>query len=162
MKKLSRREWIAVAVSLVVVALFSPFFLAQFILGNTGADALLGSSIVGTDISEEVVVEDIVEGTGLVAQVGSIVSAHYTGMFEDGTMFDSSKQREPYTFQLGVGAVIPGWDKGVVGMKVGGSRRLVIPPALAYGQNGFVTESGVQIIPPNATIIFDIELVDVQ
>jgi peptidylprolyl isomerase len=97
-------------------------------------------------------------GTGEQAQAGNIVSVHYTGTLQDGTKFDSSLDRnEPITFVLGQGMVIAGWDEGISLMKVGGKARLIIPPNLAYGERG---AGGV--IPPNATLIFDVELLDVQ
>lgn len=100
---------------------------------------------------------DIVKGTGTTAEAGNTVSVHYSGWLEDGTQFDSSVDRgEPFTLTLGAGGVIPGWEEGLLGMQVGGKRQLRIPAALAYGETG----SGP--IPPNATIIFDIELLDVQ
>jgi peptidylprolyl isomerase len=101
---------------------------------------------------------DIVAGTGATPTAGQTVSVHYTGWLEDGTQFDSSVDRgQPFTFVLGQGNVIPGWDEGVATMKVGGKRQLVVPPELAYGADG---AGGV--IPPNATLTFDVELLDVQ
>jgi peptidylprolyl isomerase len=101
---------------------------------------------------------DIVEGTGATPTAGQTVSVHYTGWLEDGTQFDSSIDRgQPFTFVLGQGNVIPGWDEGVATMKVGGKRQLVVPPDLGYGESG---AGGV--IPPNATLIFEVELLDVQ
>jgi FKBP-type peptidyl-prolyl cis-trans isomerase len=98
--------------------------------------------------------EDTVVGEGTVATKGQTVSVHYTGWLENGTKFDSSKDRdEPFAFKLGAGQVIRGWDEGVAGMKVGGVRRLTIPPHLAYGDRG---AGGV--IPPKATLIFEVEL----
>jgi FKBP-type peptidyl-prolyl cis-trans isomerase len=103
-------------------------------------------------------IEDTKVGTGPEAQPGRQVSVHYTGTLMDGTKFDSSRDRnEPFEFRLGAGEVIPGWDQGVKGMKVGGTRKLTIPPSLAYGSRG---SSGV--IPPNATLKFDIELLGVR
>lgn len=100
---------------------------------------------------------DIVTGEGAEAASGMTVLVHYSGWLEDGTLFDSSVTRgEPFRLTLGAGGVIPGWEEGLVGMKVGGKRQLVIPPDLAYGENG---AGGV--IPPNATLIFDIELLEV-
>jgi FKBP-type peptidyl-prolyl cis-trans isomerase FkpA len=97
-------------------------------------------------------------GTGTEAQAGKTVSVHYTGWLLDGTKFDSSKDRnQPFSFPLGGGQVIKGWDEGVAGMKVGGKRTLVIPPDLGYGARG---AGGV--IPPNATLKFEVELLDVK
>lgn len=98
--------------------------------------------------------EDLVEGDGDVAGPGQKVSVHYTGWLSDGSKFDSSKDRDmPFDFPLGAGHVIRGWDEGVQGMKVGGSRKLTIPPQLGYGPAG---AGGV--IPPDATLIFEVEL----
>jgi FKBP-type peptidyl-prolyl cis-trans isomerase FkpA len=106
---------------------------------------------------------DLVQGTGTDAQAGRVISVHYTGWFFDeseasrrGVQFDSSTGGEPFSFTLGVGQVIPGWDQGLIGMRVGGIRRLVIPPSLAYGA---IRNSSV---PPNATLLFEVELLDVQ
>ncbi len=97
-------------------------------------------------------------GTGAVAKAGETVTVHYTGWLTNGTKFDSSRDRnEPFTFHLGAGEVIPGWDEGVQGMRVGGRRKLTIPPSLGYGARG---AGGV--IPPNATLIFDVELLGVK
>jgi FKBP-type peptidyl-prolyl cis-trans isomerase FkpA len=98
--------------------------------------------------------DDTVVGTGATATKGQTVSVHYTGWLIDGDKFDSSKDRnDPFQFLLGAGRVIRGWDEGVQGMKVGGTRRLTIPPQLGYGAQG---AGGV--IPPNATLIFEVEL----
>jgi FKBP-type peptidyl-prolyl cis-trans isomerase len=98
--------------------------------------------------------DDTTLGEGDVASKGQTVSVHYTGWLENGTKFDSSKDRdEPFEFKLGAGQVIRGWDEGVAGMKVGGVRRLTIPPQLGYGDRG---AGGV--IPPKATLIFEVEL----
>lgn len=102
--------------------------------------------------------KDVTTGTGAEARAGNAVSVHYTGWLTDGTKFDSSVDRgQPFTFNLGSGGVIAGWDEGVAGMKVGGKRILVIPPDLGYGARG---AGGV--IPPNATLIFQVELLSVQ
>jgi FKBP-type peptidyl-prolyl cis-trans isomerase len=100
---------------------------------------------------------DIVTGTGETAVPGKPVSVHYTGWLTSGEKFDSSVDRgKPFVFTLGAGQVIKGWDEGVAGMKAGGKRQLRIPPSLGYGENG---AGGV--IPPNATLIFDVELIEV-
>jgi len=105
----------------------------------------------------ELIIEDITIGEGDEATTGQSITVHYTGTLEDGTKFDSSKDRnDPFVFTLGVGQVIKGWDKGFAGMKVGGSRKLTIPPEMGYGARG---AGGV--IPPNATLIFDVELLAV-
>ena len=100
---------------------------------------------------------DQVVGTGAEAVAGQRVSVHYTGTLTNGQKFDSSRDRgKPFQFHLGRGEVIKGWDQGVAGMKVGGSRKLTIPPELAYGARGFPP-----VIPPNSTLVFDVELVAV-
>ena len=107
---------------------------------------------------QELKIEDLTVGTGEEAKTGNKVTVNYLGTLTDGTKFDSSYDRkQPFTFNLGQGEVIQGWDKGVFGMKVGGKRRLTIPPDLAYGESG----SG-EIIPPNSTLIFDVELLKVE
>jgi peptidylprolyl isomerase len=96
-------------------------------------------------------------GTGAEAKAGDHVVVHYTGTLTDGKKFDSSRDRgQPFHFPLGAGRVIRGWDEGVAGMKVGGRRRLVIPPELGYGSRP------VGPIPPNSTLMFDVELLDVH
>lgn len=105
----------------------------------------------------DLIIEELVAGDGAEAQTGQNVSVHYTGWLADGTKFDSSVDRgQPFGFPLGAGRVIPGWDQGVVGMKVGGKRKLTIPPHMAYGERGFPGA-----IPPNATLTFEVELLGV-
>lgn len=118
----------------------------------------------GTKMSEkyedvtELKIEDVKVGDGTEAVSGKKVSVHYTGWLTNGTKFDSSVDRgQTFSFQLGAGQVIKGWDQGVAGMKVGGKRQLIIPPTMGYGERG---AGGV--IPPNATLVFDVELKDVQ
>jgi len=104
-------------------------------------------------------IEDLQVGEGPAAQAGDTISVHYTGWLQDGTQFDSSRDRgQPFTFTLGQGDVIAGWDEGLIGMQVGGVRRLTIPSDKAYGASG----AGGGLIPPNATLIFEVELLDIQ
>ena len=101
---------------------------------------------------------DVVVGTGREAAKGNLATVHYTGWLTNGKKFDSSvDRRDPFSFPLGAGQVIRGWDEGVAGMKVGGKRKLTIPPDLGYGARG---AGGV--IPPNATLVFDVELLEVR
>ena len=101
---------------------------------------------------------DEVVGTGPSPLRGRTVTVHYTGMLEDGTKFESSVDRgQPYDFRIGVGGVVKGWDEGIMTMRIGGKRRLIIPPDLGYGATGRPPQ-----IPPNSTLIFDIELLNVK
>jgi len=126
---------------------------------------LLAQTLVLADGVESLQITDIVEGTGAVAEAGQVAVVHYTGWLYDagadeqkGEKFDSSVDRgEPFSFPLGAGRVIRGWDQGVAGMKVGGKRRLVIPADMAYGDRG---AGGV--IPPGATLVFDVELIELK
>jgi FKBP-type peptidyl-prolyl cis-trans isomerase len=103
-------------------------------------------------------IEELQVGTGAEAKSGATVDVHYTGWLTNGTKFDSSKDRgRPFSFRLGAGQVIQGWDQGVAGMKIGGKRKLTIPPELGYGARG---AGGV--IPPNATLVFEVELLGVR
>ncbi len=113
----------------------------------------MGEKITDTGLKYE----DLLEGEGKVAEANQKVSVHYTGWLTDGTKFDSSLDRnDPFSFPLGGGRVIRGWDEGVQGMKVGGKRKLTIPPQLGYGSAG---AGGV--IPPNATLVFEVELLEI-
>jgi FKBP-type peptidyl-prolyl cis-trans isomerase len=101
---------------------------------------------------------DQVEGTGASPQPGKTVTVHYTGTLDNGTKFDSSRDKgQPFSFVIGTGRVIKGWDEGVMSMKVGGKRKLIVPPQLGYGASGSPPR-----IPPNSTLNFDVELLDVK
>lgn len=120
--------------------------------------ALFSAFLLLPATAEELQIRDITIGTGEEADVGVTVTVHYTGWLMDGTKFDSSLDRNtPFSFTLGERRVIPGWEQGVVGMKVGGKRELIIPPELGYGAQG----AG-NVIPPNATLKFEVELLEVK
>lgn len=113
---------------------------------------------IGAQDVKDLVVKDVKVGTGAEAKDGNTVTVHYTGTLTNGKKFDSSKDRnQPFSFQLGRGEVIKGWDRGVKGMKVGGSRKLIIPAHLGYGDRGAGAD-----IKPGATLLFDVELLKVE
>jgi FKBP-type peptidyl-prolyl cis-trans isomerase FkpA len=148
---MSKRSSLRTMVRLAVTA---PLFLIGLGSQDAGAEPARGRQ---EDASALQVVDEIV-GEGAAAASGDRVTVHYTGWLTDGTKFDSSKDRnQPFVFALGAGSVIRGWDQGVVGMKVGGKRRLTIPSDLGYGARG---AGGV--IPPNATLVFEVELLKID
>jgi FKBP-type peptidyl-prolyl cis-trans isomerase len=121
-----------------------------------GGEAAAPTQQLVLDVGD-LVVEDLTVGIGALAETGDTLNVHYVGRLENGTEFDNSYVRgTPFTFTAGAGQVIAGWDQGIPGMRVGGTRRLTIPPNLAYGLNGRGP------IPPNATLIFDVELVSIE
>lgn len=135
-------------------------------LTTTGVMLLVFLSVLGCNeekneakMKSGLIIVDNVVGEGLEAAKFDILTVHYTGKLEDGTVFDSSKNpgRDPFRFTVGLGQVIRGWDEGFVGMKIGGTRTLTIPPEMGYGVRG----SG-DVIPPNATLIFEVELLEVE
>jgi FKBP-type peptidyl-prolyl cis-trans isomerase FkpA len=134
-------------------------------LKNLAVALLLAPCVVLGEGVDSLQIIEVVEGTGDVAEAGQVAVVHYTGWLYDaeaedsrGEKFDSSVDRnQPFKFPLGAGRVIRGWDEGVAGMKVGGKRRLVIPPDMAYGERGAGS-----VIPPNATLVFDVELLGLE
>ena len=115
------------------------------------------SSTTNTNMNEKLEILDEVVGTGAEAVAGKSVTVNYSGTLTNGTKFDSSYDRnQPFTFNLGAGEVIAGWDQGVAGMKVGGKRKLTIPPSLGYGA------ADMGVIPPNSTLVFEVELLKVE
>ena len=145
-----RTRVIAAVVIVALVAGAAAYLLVPKLPGGAGAGAEV-TTPTGLKYT------DLVVGTGPSPRVGQTAVVHYTGTLTDGTKFDSSVDKgQPYSFPLGMGSVIKGWDEGVATMKVGGKRRLVVPPVLGYGATGKGT------IPPNATLLFDVELLDVK
>jgi FKBP-type peptidyl-prolyl cis-trans isomerase len=140
---------------------FFAFALSAAVSGRAQTDTSSPTKVTGKPKSTSSGLQywDITVGTGATANAGKTVTVHYTGWLDKGgKKFDSSVDKgQPFMFQLGAGQVIKGWDEGVSGMKIGGKRQLRIPPELGYGPRGF---GGV--IPPNATLIFDVELLGVK
>lgn len=143
---------IAVTAGLVVVLLF--FLYGNVISGIETMDTSQVGAVGGEP--EQLIAQDERVGTGATAEVGKRVTVNYTGRFTDGRVFDTSVGKEPFTFTLGAGAVIAGWDQGLQGMQVGGKRLLIIPPSLGYGAMDYGP------IPGNSTLIFEVELLSVE
>ena len=160
MRKLKKNETIAVTVAVIIVVVLVVFgslgFIPSFLSFNNNSN-IMDNSQIAQPAEQRLLAEDITVGTGTEAIAGKHVFVNYNGMLLDGTVFDSSYKRGvPFDFNLGAGEVIPGWDQGIVGMKVGGKRKLIIPAALAYGDraNG--------PIPANSTLVFEVELLQVK
>ena len=161
MKKISKNEAVAIVTSLVVIAGFVVF-------GSLGLFSKTSSSLSlnnlnmnisndGSQQAPQLIISDLVVGTGTEAVAGKHIVVNYKGTLMDGTEFDSSYSRGvPFDFDLGAGQVIAGWDQGFSGMKVGGKRKLVIPANLAYG------ERAIGPIPANSTLVFEVELLEVK
>ncbi len=164
MKKLSKQEWIGVTVAIIATtfiffggSLWNFFFGAGDLVKSTqNSNSQTEAKLSNISTVEGLEIYDIVVGTGDEAVKGKDVAAHYVGILTDGTQFDSSEKRGPHQFKLGAGSVIEGWDLGLVGMKEGGIRRLVISPEYGYGSQP------IGPIPPNSTLIFEVQLVDVK
>jgi len=123
------------------------------------ASLLVALTLPVLALAAELGIEDLTVGDGAVAEPGKVATVHYTGWLADGTKFDSSLDRgDPFSFKVGGGQVIQGWDQGVAGMKEGGTRRLTIPPELGYGDRPV----GGGLIPANSTLIFEVELLQVS
>ena len=147
----ARQKRTRVIAAVIIVALLAgaaAYLLVPGLPGRAGAEVTTPSGLKYTDL---------VVGSGPSPRVGQTAVVHYTGTLTDGTKFDSSRDKgQPYSFALGTGAVIKGWDEGVATMKVGGRRQLVVPPVLGYGP---VPRA---LIPANSTLVFDVELLDVK
>lgn len=162
MKKLNINEWIAVVIAGVIVVYFfffsgSDTFSVQNVESINNVTTETATTSMDTT-NNGLIITDTELGTGAEAVTGKTVSVNYTGKLTNGTVFDSSIPRgEPIEFVLGSRRVIQGWEEGILGMKVGGKRTLTISPEKAYGSQGVPG-----VIPPNATLIFDVELMDVK
>lgn len=171
---------IGVVAAVAVIAIFFWFGIpgtTQVLEEASVADSSAGDNLASLRAQLSVLVEEssyteiepglkiavIAEGAGDPVSSGKMVAVHYIGKFIDGAQFDSSIDRkEPLVFEYGANQLIPGFEKGLVDMKVGGVRRIIIPPALGYGQAGVVLPDGKVVIPPNATLIFDVALIGID
>lgn len=161
MRKLSKIEWVAAGLAVVFVAYM--FFGGDIISmldsspTNNNQQAMANSSVTGGDDNSPVKTEDLVVGTGPAIQNGMEVAVNYVLKLSDGTVIQDSKQMgQPFTFITGAGQLIKGWEMGILGMKVGSKRVIVIPPELGYGSQQ------VGPIPPNSTLVFEIEVVSAK
>lgn len=151
MKNLNKNQWIAVFISIAFIGyiLFTDTMIKLFNSSTEGMNAEVPQT--------GLMVEEVAIGSGQMVESGDKVAVHYVGTLTDGKVFDSSLERNtPFIFTLGVGQVIRGWDEGLAGMRVGGKRVLTIPPEYGYGAEG------AGAIPPNSTLIFEVELLDVE
>ncbi|MFQ5540838.1 MAG: FKBP-type peptidyl-prolyl cis-trans isomerase [Candidatus Paceibacteria bacterium] len=159
---MNKQTAIAIILAVVAIVIFivfgffgNGFFRTASPVASTGSQAIL-DELSATGAVSALRTYDFIEGSGDEINTGDVIAVHYTGVLPDGTVFDSSVTRgEPFVFQFGAGQVIQGWEQGLQGMKVGGRRLIAIPPELGYGATGQGS------IPPNATLIFDVELLDI-
>jgi FKBP-type peptidyl-prolyl cis-trans isomerase len=158
MRKLSKGEWVAVAVAVAFVGytLFGGSIMRLFEQKSMD-DNSLASAETSSQNSGGVIINDVTVGAGAEVKTGDLVSVNYILSLSDGKVIQNSKDfGQPFTFTLGAGQVMPGWEQGFAGMKVGGTRTIIIPPELGYGAN----QAGP--IPPNSTLVFTIELLDAK
>lgn len=157
MRKLSKNEWVAtvLAIAFVAYTLFGGSIMGLFKKNSMNENSAAAINTTTNSSNSSVIINDITVGNGQEVKNGDLVSVHYILSISDGTVLQNSKDfGAPFQFTLGAGEVIPGWEQGFAGIKVGGVRTIVIPPELAYGAN----QAGP--IPPNSTLIFTIEVVD--
>ncbi len=145
-----------IKIIITIIAISAIFYGGNYLIKKT--DLISTSQPIQQDSAPKPKIEILQEGSGVAAKKGDNVSVHYTGTLENGEKFDSSLDRgQPFQFTLGVGQVIKGWDEGIVGMKTGEKRKLTIPPELGYGAEGVSGK-----IPPNSTLIFEVELLKIN
>lgn len=155
----NKKKMLLIALVCILAGCFI-YVMAGAASGNKEKNGEQGGSVMTTESGLQY--EDIAVGSGASPKKGDRVIVHYTGTLEDGTKFDSSRDRgRPFEFRIGMGQVIKGWDEGVATMKTGGKRKLIIPGDLGYGSRG-VQQGSTYLIPPDATLIFDVELLDIK
>ena len=152
-----KNEYVAVGAAVAVIAFFFIFNTVTGLFMDVTESQIAAPGATFESATGELIVQDRVIGTGAVAEPGTLLTVNYVGALQDGTVFDSSASHgAPYPFTLGVGEVIKGWDQGLVGMKVGGRRVIIVPPELGFGAQEFGP------IPANSTLIFTVELLEVS
>lgn len=165
--KSNMHKYLGIASALIVLGIFFLFLgfgqnfsepIVEVVEDGSQLASVVGSlDTARVDSETGIITEDIIEGKGDTTGEGDTLTVHYVGLLEDGTVFDTSRNGSPFKFTIGAGQVISGWDNGLLGMKVGGKRVIVLPPEQAYGEGGVPG-----VIPANAVLIFEVELVSVQ